>query len=747
MAVTVAVPPTVVSDPMARLLIVSNRLPVTIRVEDGQVQLIASTGGLATGLRGPHERSQGRWIGWPGSTAALDPGQIKGVQQRLEDLRIVPVMLSAEEVQGDCEGISNELLWPVFHSLLGQVPVQPPDFAAYERVNELFADVVVDEYRPGDTIWVHDYQLMRVPELIRRRLPDATVGFFLHVPFPPAEVFRTLPAREQLLRGLLGADLIGFHAPSHMRQFASAVTRVLGVSTVVDTILWEGRPVRLGVFPKGVDAAAFTAMAAKPEILAQADALRRSGRVRVLVGIDRLDYTKGIPRRLLAYEKLLVQHPELQGSVQLVQVVAPSRTTVEAYGELRDQVDRLVGRINGSVGTPHWTPVQYVSRALSQAELVALYRAADVMAVTPLRDGMNLVAKEFVACRGDLGGVLVLSEFTAAATELAAAVQLNPYDIDGVAEAFYRALVMPESEQRLRMRSLRQRVETYDVHRWVRFFLDELSASVSGRHGQPPIVSPSDVLGEVLSRLRCARHLVMLLDYDGTLQPFAPTPELAAPDPEVLALLGRLARTPRFEVHIVSGRSRETLEPWLATLPLALHAEHGAWSRGADDIGWTPLGSASTAWRPAALAILDDFAARTPGAIVEEKTFGLAWHYRMADPEYGASQANELKLHLTMVLANEPVEVLLGDNVIELRPHGLHKGRVVAPILARLQPGWQLMAMGDDRTDEDLFAALPPTAVAVHVGPGASATTIRLADVASARRFLRALLDESAPPN
>lgn len=705
-----------------------------------------STGALATGLRGYHERSQGLWIGWPGDTGDLDSDQGMPVRRQLDELRMVPVPVSAEEIRGYDEGVSNEALWPLFHSLVGQVPLQMPDFSVYERVNERFAEVVASSYRSGDTIWVHGYQLMLVPALIRKHIAHATIGFFLHIPFPPVEVFCALPCRETLLTGLLGADLLGFQAPSYMRNFTSTVTRLLGAPTSVDAVSWRQRPVRLGVFPAGVDASYLAAAARDGGVIDQAEALRRSGGMQILIGIDRLDYTKGIPRRLLAYEKLLHDHPRLREQVQLIQVAVPSRTNVAAYQDLRAQVDGLVGRINGAFATARWTPVQYLYRTLSQRDLVALYLAADVMLVTPIRDGMNLVAKEFVACRVDERGVLVLSEFTGAATELAEAIHVNPYDIDRVAEAYYRALTMPEGERQLRMRSLRRRVSAYDVDRWVRSFLVELERSASVRHEQPPLQSPPKVLCEVVRRLRSAARVVMLLDYDGTLVSLAPSPDLAEPDAEILALLQRLGQHPSFDVHVISGRSHETLERWLGSLPLGLYAEHGAWSRPPGAPEWTPLEIDAIAWREPVLAILDDFAARTPGAFVEEKSFGLAWHYRMADPDYGISQANGLMLHLTTLLANEPVEVLHGDKVIELRPHGVHKGRVVSSIMEHAHPDSLLMAMGDDRTDEDLFAALPPTAVAIHVGPTASRAAIRLADVTAVRKFLDALVGGGTEP-
>ncbi len=472
---------------------------------------------------------------------------------------------------------------------------------------------------------------------------------------------------------------------------------------------------------------------------AETQSIRGSEDVKWLVGIDRLDYTKGIPRRLLAYEKLLQDHPELHHRVVLLQVAVPSRQDVEAYEQYARQVEQLVGRINGAFGQPTWTPVRYMVRSLPQSEVVALYRLADVMVVTPTRDGMNLVAKEFVASRTDRDGVLVISELAGAAAELAEALHVNPYDIDRTAEALHRALSMPRPERAVRMAGLRRRVMSNDVQRWVSSFIESLAGAAGEAHleiaGAP---SPPALLDEALEKAVAAENLVVLVDYDGTLVGFAETPELALPDDDVIELLRRLAARKSTSVHIVSGRSRDVLEQWLGDLPIGLHAEHGLWSRPVR-ADWTQLEVPPTPWRDKVRAILEQFAARTPGSIVEEKAVALAWHYRAAEAEFGRRQANELRLHLTELLSNVPVEILVGSMVIEVRPHGMHKGRVVSELLLEAPAGVLLVALGDDRTDEDMFAALPHGALALHVGPERSAAPLRLEGPDDARSWLARL--------
>ncbi len=721
---------------MSRLLLVSNRLPVTVKADKDQVSVVRSAGGLATGLSRPHERSGGVWIGWPGDVSKLTGAQRAQVESQLAALRCVPLYLSASEVSRYYEGYSNRILWPLCHYLLDRMPRLHRDWEAYAKVNERFAELVVRHYKPGDVIWVQDYQLMLVPGLLRERLPEARIGYFHHIPFPASEIFRTLPHREQLLRGLLGADLVGFHTPGYAQHFSDSLLQLLGLEADMDNVLYQGRAVRVGGFPMGIDAAAFEALANDPGVHEEVRVLKeRSVGQRLLVGIDRLDYTKGIPRRLLAVQRLLEREPALRGRLRLIQVAVPSRTQVEDYAAYRDTVDELVGRINGLYGTVHNVPIHYLYRSFNEKQLAALYRAADVMLVTPIRDGMNLVAKEFCACRPDDDGVLILSEFAGAASELRDAVIINPYDVDAMADAIEQALEMTPQERRYRMKALRAQVKSRDVHWWVSAFLNTLQGMSS-----PAAVQPSGGT-EVVARLKQASHRVLLLDYDGTLKDFAPRPELAGPDAELKALLTRLAELPNTSVHVVSGRLKGSLEEWLGELPIGLHAEHGLWSRLGPGAPWRMLEGVTPESKEQARPVMEAFTERVPGSFVEEKTASLAWHYRQVDPGYGASQARELRLKLAETFVHGPMEVLPGDKVVEVRPRGVHKGRVVAQVLEGVPKGALVAAFGDDRTDEDLFAELPEGSLSVHAGGKPSRAVYRVSGPAEVRKVLAALLE------
>ena len=728
-----------------RLIIVSNRLPVVVQLDRSKVTVTPSSGGLATGMRGPHERSGGLWLGWPGDVGSVDEKARAEIDAKLAELNTVPLYLSAEEVERYYEGFSNGTIWPLFHYLLDRVTLDEKSWDTYKRVNERFADLVAARYRAGDSIWIHDYQLVLLPALLRARLPDAAIGFFLHIPFPASDVFRTLPWREEILRGMLGADLIGFHAVSYLQHFSSSLLRLLGLDTRVNRVEIDSRDVRLGVFPMGIDSQSFDTLARSSDVIHEAEVIRREAAgQRVILAVDRLDYTKGIRFRLRAIERLLEREPALRERVRFIQLAVPSRTNIDAYASLRSTVEEAVGHINGRFGTTSWLPIHYLYRSVEPHDLVALYRAADVALVTPLRDGMNLVAKEFVASRPDGDGVLVLSEFAGAAEELDGAILVNPYDFEGMSTAIHAALTTSEGERRSRMSTLRERVMVHDVHRWSESFLEALGDEVRARGARWRQDSTSDTLAAASNLLRRAPSLRVLLDYDGTLTPFARTPDGAAPDATLRKLIRDLAARPRTRVCIVSGRTRESLERWFGECDIGLAAEHGYWTRKDPSAPWRAATQLSTEWKHSVRPTLDEFAERTPGAFVEEKGGSIAWHFRRADREFGSRQANELHLWLAAAASSLPVEVVRVDKVLEVRTLGLDKGRVAREWIRGVSGDTLTLAMGDDRTDEEMFAALGPSGISIHVGPGHSAARYRIPDSAMAQRFLRSLLVDAA---
>ena len=456
----------------ADFVVVANRLPVDlVRGDDGSENWKRSPGGLVTALEPMLRSRHGAWVGWPGvADAAPEPFEDDG-------LKLHPVPLSAEDVEDFYEGFSNDTLWPLYHDVVAPPSYHRHWWRAYVRVNERFAAAAAEVAAQGATVWVQDYQLQLVPGLLRERRPDLKIGFFLHIPFPPTELFVQLPWREAIVRGLLGADLVGFHTPGGARNFRQLATRFGGVTAghQRDEVVVDDRTVKLGAFPISIDSKALDEMSRRPEVVERAAEIRKElgGPKRLILGIDRLDYTKGIDVRLRAFEELL-QDGTVGDDTVFLQIATPSRERVEHYVKLRAEIEQTVGRVNGDHGSVGHLPINYLHQSMPREELTAFYLAADVMLVTPLRDGMNLVAKEYVACRHDDGGVLVLSEFTGAARELTSALMVNPHDTDGVKRQIARALTMPPADARRRMRALRKQVLHHDVDLWARNFLHAL---------------------------------------------------------------------------------------------------------------------------------------------------------------------------------------------------------------------------------------------------------------------------------
>ena len=607
-------------------------------------------------------------------------------------------------------------------------------WAIYERINQVFCDAVLEEAGPDDTVWVHDYHLLLLPALLRARRPRLKVGFFLHIPFPSYELFRLLPDRwrRALLEGMLGADVVGFHTHDYAQHFLKSVRRILGYDHEMGRVMLPDRSSRADTFPMGVEFEAFSARGTEPAITAACDELRATiGGRKAILSIDRLDYSKGIANRLLAYRAFLEANPRWRDHVVLLMVVVPSRTGVVDYQRMKSRIDELVGEVNGTFGSLSWTPVLYQYKSFPQEELLPLYRVSDVTLVTPLRDGMNLIAKEYVAARADGYGVLVLSEMTGAASELGEAVLVNPNDIPEMARVLTAAMEMPAEEQAMRMTAMRDRLQRYDIVRWAGDFLEALAEGPSRLDRR---MLSSGMRRRIVREFQSAARRLLLLEYDGTLVPTRPMPEQAGPGPELLATLRRLAGIG--DVVIVSGHPRATLENWLGTLDVALVAEHGAWvrERGGD---WAPTGALFDDWKPGVRDLMQRFVDRLPGARIEEKEFALAWHYRLAEPDLAALRAQELSDHLIDLTETSELRVMQGREVVEVRPAGTSSGTACQGFLSR---GYDfVLGLGDDATAEDLFRVLPPSAYSIRVGLTQSYARFNVADRTEALSLVESL--------
>ena len=665
--------------------------------------------------------SDGIWIGWSGDTSpSADEDRKAILNEWAAKHRHFAVDLDEETAQGFYEGIANEALWPLFHHFPSLVRFDSEHWRSYVKANEIFRDEILKHVRADDLVWIHDYHFLLLPGMLREVRPDISIGFFLHVPFPSSSVFRIIPKREELLQGMIGADYVAFHTHRYLQHFRTSTLRLLGLTSQMDHVEVGKRIVRLDALPIGIAPNQFTDLLTKGAGTRKqlAELRQRFGYCKILLGVDRLDYTKGIPERLRAYRKFLQDHPEWRGKVVLIQVAVPSRERVPRYTRLRREVDELIGEINGDWSTPNWSPITYVRRNLPQAELAALYASADVALVTPLRDGLNLVAKEYVACKSTGDGVLVLSEFAGAAAEMGEALLVNPYDEEGLSATIVRALSLGETEKRERMMALYRRVHKNTVFAWGDRFIENLTSAVLTRSEQPHNEPVPLEKGQLVAAFNQAQSRLIMLDYDGTLAPFAALPQSAVPSPDLIKLLERVVQDERSTVALISGRSRADLQRWFAGIPnLWIAAEHGATLWSPISRRWEqPHHDTSDEWKKSVYPILEHFVARTPGSFIEEKEYSLVWHYRMADPEFGEWLANDLVANLDHMLAESPVKAVKGQKTVEVKSLWANKGQVYSRLLLSDTVPDFIMAAGDDVTDEDLFARLPESAWTIKVG-------------------------------
>jgi trehalose 6-phosphate synthase/phosphatase len=558
---------------------------------------------------------------------------------------------------------------------------------------------------------------------------------------------------------VLGADYVSFQVGDYARHFRSSCLRMLGVDSEPDWLELDGRRIGIGVDPIGIDVEGFREVLAEPETeRLLADLERQYEGRRLILGVERLDYTKGIPQKLHAFERFLEQDPERAQTTTMIQVLVPSRLESPEYRAQRDEIELLISRINGRFARPGVTPVEYMHRDISKPALVALYRRADVMMVTALRDGMNLVAQEFVLCQSEPGlpsrwrGALLLSELAGSAQVLPGALLVNPWNVDGVVEHLATALELSARERQRRLETMAKRVESLESSRWAEGFLTRLGrySRRDRRTRRPPTVD--EELGQRLRRrFGRARRRTIMLDYDGTIREFELHPDLAQPTPEIRALLRSLAELPGTDVHVVSGRRRRNLEQWLGRLPVYLSAEHGYLAR-APGGEWHTLVDLDLSWLRPIERLLRRVAADVPGAHVERKSCSVAWHYRQAEREYGSWRARELLNDLHQHLAGAPAEILAGHQVVEVRALGVDKGVYVRSVFPEgKEPNHFVLGLGDDRTDHDLLDALPSGSVAGHVGgllpstrsPNGRREDIHLVGPGEVREFLRSLVESA----
>ncbi len=721
-----------------KTVVVANRLPVSISRRKDGLKIQQSPGGLAAGLRSLKEEGDVTFVGWPGYWPSSE-SEKRDIQKTLiHNYQSHPVFIHPSEVSKYYYGFSNRTLWPLFHYLPSYCSYDQSEWESYERINQQFLQTILESADSRDIFWIHDYHLMLLPSLLRSSLPKSTIGFFLHIPFPSSEIFRQLPWRREFLEGVLGADLIGFHTYEYVRHFLSSVLRLLGYEHEFGSINIDNRVVKVENFPMGVDVGHMERLLDKPSVKKEVESLRENyeaDKRKIILSVDRLDYTKGIPNRLEGLELFLEKHPEWHNRFISIMLCVPSRTKVKQYSLLKENIDRLVGRINGRFGKPGWIPVHYMYRSLPFEKLVPLYAAADIALVSPLRDGMNLVAKEYVAAKTDHRGVLVLSETAGAAFELGEALLVNVNNKVDLASALNQALSMKQEEQESRIKTMRSRLAEYDIYRWVHSFIESLNGTKKVQAQREHRRLKGQWKSRLLADFKGAKNRLLLLDYDGTLIPFADQPDQAKPDIGLIRYLKMLTSDSKNTLVIISGRDRSFMEKWLGKIPCGLVAEHGAWIKKSLQEGWQESNNFSSRWKRLLKPVLQDYLVRVPGSLIEEKEYGIAWHYRKADPELGEIRAGELVDYLTDFLANEDLHVMHGNKVVEVRNSEINKGRGIMPWLTGKR--WDfILAVGDDWTDEDLFKILPSSAFSVKVSYGPTEAKYFLDSPQAARKLV-----------
>ena len=732
---------------MVKNIIVSNRLPIKISKLNNSFEFTTTSGGLATGMKSFHKQNNSLWIGWPGiGIDEVDKNSWDTLSRSLKKGGFYSVNLNNSEIEDFYFGLPNKCLWPLFHYFIEYSIFSESHWESYQSINRKFAEAVLKNIAPGDTIWIHDYQLMLCPKMIRDLRPDVKIGFFLHIPFPSFEIFRTFPKREALLEGVLGADLIGFHTYDYERHFLSSIKRILRLEVNFNKITLGIREIEVNTFPMGIDYERYNLAAKKQvnqkdiersELKKQLQRHKKASRNgKIILSIDRLDYTKGVISRIKAFEMFLTKHPEYLEKVRLIMLTVPSRSDVPEYKQLKRDTDEIVGRVNGNFATVNWTPIWYYYRSMSFEDLIELYSSADIAMITPIRDGMNLVAKEYVATRINGDGVLILSEMAGASKELFQGLIVNPFDINSMSDAIHQAINMPVEEQKQRNLSMQKRLSRYNVKRWADDFIKTLNSESQSNDNNSIIKIDSKISSKISKAYKNAKNRLLLLDFDGTLVEFNEKPALAVPNTQLLNLLTKIINQPNTDLVIISGRDQVFLDKWFGKMKLTLVAEHGYYIKNKI---WTEKINNNKEWMDNFLPVFNSFTDRTPGTFVEEKQNSLVWHYRKTDPELANNRAVELKTVINS-LAPEGLSLMDMEKAIEITNSQINKGTAVSEIISNKNYDF-ILCIGDDITDENMFINLDDSAYTVKVGKKTTAAKYYIKNPLEVKKLLKCFVN------
>ncbi|CAO3611616.1 unnamed protein product [Cunninghamella blakesleeana] len=638
------------------------------------------------------------------------------------------------------------MLWPLFNYILWSDAtdgrIERKQWEIYKSVNQKYADIVISHYKDGDTVWIHDYHLLLVPAMVREKLPKARIGLFVHASFPSSEIFRVCPKREEILKGMLGASLVGFQTYANSRHFISNCTRILGFESTPNGVKWDGHICRVATFPIGIDVDDVESKRKQPGVQPKINAIAEmyAGK-KILVGRDKLDLLKGVLQKLAAFEKFLTDYPEWRNKVVLIQVTdEDSHDDSSNKKAIEHKVSEMVARINGTFGSLEFTPVHHYHHQIQPDEYYALLSIADAALVTANRDGMSTVSLEYIMCQQEKLGPLILSELTGTASSMSSALMVNPWDYAGVAKAINDALCMTPEEKYTRHAQLLNHVKVHTASFWAYSFIKELyhTYNLTEQSSNTPLLD----LNLLIERYSASKKRLLCFDYDGTLTPICQTPGAAVPPPDTLKALEILCKDPNNVVWVISGRDEHALDNWLGHIKgLGLSAEHGSFMKYPNSDKWVNLTEhIDMSWKNDVLEIFTYYTERTAGSFIEHKRCALTWHYRLADPEYGAFQAKECQNHLETALSKLPVEVLTGKKNLEVRPKLINKGEIIKRLLLSSTTSLPnnsnvscfdfTLACGDDSTDEDMYKYLQRATIqndsnkfSIFIGPKDRKTT------------------------
>lgn len=732
-----------------RLVIVAYRLPFKFIKSKDSYKAVQNSGGLVSAILALSENFRKNrsatyekivWIG----TGDNLPENISRDTFENENFEIVPVRIPPRLNDNYYGGFCNNLIWPLFHYFSSYSVIKDSYYEAYAEANSLFSAEVLKHIKPGDFVWIHDYQLLLLPELIRQKVPDANMGFFLHIPFPSSEIFRLLPRpwRQTIINGMLGADLVGFHTHDYSQHFIKSVKRVTGYECRQNIIFTPHKVVKADAFPIGIDYDRFHSACIGKGVQNEKEKIRKSLSGQKLVfSVDRLDYTKGLISRLRGFERFLEKFPEWKSRVVFNMVVVPSRDSIDKYKDMKKEIEAIVGQINGRFSKLDWHPIVYQYKSLSFNELVALYEISDIGLITPLRDGMNLVAKEYVASQNENPGVLILSEMAGAAAELNEALIINPGDTNEMAEAIHAALRMSSEEKVNRISRMQKRIATYNVFTWAHDFFDQAFDIRQYQKIMKVKLINEDISRKIREDYHKSDRRILFLDYDGTLVEFTKDPEMAILDKNTREIIRMLNSDPKNHVVIISGRAKEFLENQFSGISVTLVAEHGYFIK-APGKDWVSTMNIDVQWKEVVMPIMQEYVNRCHGSFIEEKTGSLVWHYRNADSDFAELRLNELRDDLAEIIRYKTdFEILEGIKILEVKSGRYDKGIAAAELISKEYYDF-ILAAGDDNTDEFLFQALPDSAYSIRVGLRPSFAKFNIRDIDSLLKFLSSLTEE-----